>query len=295
VRRDLAAAALAAALGCKSTPAPAPVAPPAAAAPVADAGVARRPEDAAARAAWEARDVDPGALDRAILLYEAAALVSADPGPLWLGAARARRTRLERLVQAVEGSLAAIAEDAQLCAVEARRSWSAQFPAAAAGPEHFGEIGEAGAEALYLDAVCTAAWARSQGFTPLIDRRAELTAAFSRVAQLAPAMDGAGAERELGILYAALPAYAGGDLLKARQHFDAAIAAAPREPRNHVALARTVAVKAQDRALFERELRSALASDDRVAAAQAASLLQREDDLFGPAEAAQPTPGGTQK
>ena len=132
--------------------------------------------------------------------------------------------------------------------------------------EVYAQVGAAAAEALYLDAVCGAAWARQQGFTPLIERRAELTAALQRVAQLAPELDGVGAERELGTLLAALPAYAGGDLLEARKHLDAAVARAPGDARNHLAMARTVAVKSQDRTLFEKELALAAKGDDALSA-----------------------------
>jgi len=67
---------------------------------------------------------------------------------------------------------------------------------------------------------------------------------------------------------------------------------APDDARNHLVLARTVAVKAQDRGLFREHLAAAAQSADPVAAAQARALQQREDELFGPAEAAQPIPGG---
>lgn len=188
--------------------------------------------------------------------------------------------------------------DAQACAADARRSWAAQFPQAAAWGNSVQArewIGPAGAEALYLEAVCTAIWARMQGFTPLIERRDELIGAFARVAQLAPDLDGAGAERELGALLAALPTYAGGDLEEARAHLLAAVERAPQDARNHLVLARTVGVKAQDRALFREHLQTALKSDDALVAAQAQALLQREYELFGPAEAAQPIPGGSQR
>ncbi|HYZ90000.1 MAG TPA: TRAP transporter TatT component family protein [Myxococcales bacterium] len=150
----------------------------------------------------------------------------------------------------------------------------------------------AAAEPIYLFAACTSAWARAQGFTPLIDERDELRQLLSRVAQLAPDLDEAGAERELGKLYAALPAYAGGDLQLARSHFEAAVARAPDSARTRIAFARSVAVKAQDRALFLAQLQAAASSSDASAAAEARDLLARENELFGPAEAAQPIPGG---
>ena len=300
MRKSAAAVAVLFAAACHSTKPAAPLAPP----PVlpADAGV--RKDDAAARAeaAWARREVDPAALDQAISLWEEAALAGADPAAPLLDAARGRRERIERARRGPEPEAMGIAADAQVCAADAHRSWAAQFPAAAAqldgthaAAEVYLLVGAPAAEALYLEAVCAAAWARMQGFTQLIERRVELTGSFQRVAQLAPELDGAGAEREQGTLLAALPSYAGGDLPEARRHLDAAVQRAPQDPRNHLALARTVAVKAQDRALFEQQLAILAKGDDPVAAADAAALLQGEDELFGSAEAAQPVPGGTQR
>jgi len=221
-----------------------------------------------------------------------------DPAQALLASARAKRARIVQQEQQPTIDTAAVAADAQSCAADAHRSWAAQFPEAAAmvDPAQAGPlIGLAGAEALYLEAVCTATWARMQGFTPLIERRGAVMAALVRVAQLAPGLDGAGADRELGALYAALPAYAGGDLDAARKHLLEAIARAPQDARNHLVLARTVAVKAQERALFREHLGIAAKSSDPLAKAEAEALLQRENDLFGPAEAAQPVPGGPQK
>jgi TRAP transporter TatT component family protein len=262
VKRACAAAALCAAAACHSGR-PSPAVPAPAAAPPAP-----RP------AAVEAPRISP-----------AAAL---------LDSARARRLRIARAEQQPGLDAAAVAADAQACAADARRSWAAQLPDAGA-PVDPAQVGAAGAEALYLDAVCSATWARMQGFTPLIERRDELVAELTRVAELAPDLDGAGAERELGALHAALPAYAGGDLDKARRHLEAALQRAPGDARNRIVLARTVAVKSQDRALFEEQLHAAEKSDDPALVAEAQALLARESDLFdAAAEAAQPVPGGPQ-
>ena len=51
-------------------------------------------------------------------------------------------------------------------------------------------------------------------------------------------------------------------------------------------------MKAQDRSLFEAQLEAASSSPDSAGAAEARDLLARETELFGPAEAAQPIPGG---
>ena len=224
--------------------------------------------------------------------------VPTDPAQALLVSARWKRIQVAAAEHQPDADARAIAAEAQSCAADAHRSWATHFPEAAAavdGVKSAALVGTKGAEALYLDAVCTATWARMQGFTPLAGRRAELIAALSRVAQLEPDLDGAGADRELGALYAALPASAGGDLEAARKRLLSALERAPRDARNHLVLARTVAVKAQDRALFHEQLEIAAQSPDARAAAEAKALLARENDLFGPGEAAQPIPGGSRK
>ena len=178
-------------------------------------------------------------------------------------------------------ALQEVARDARTCADDARRAWRGLQPDGAA------EAPGAAAQSL------SQALARAgPDITFLIDHRDELRQMLGRVAQLTPDLDDAGAERELGKLFAALPAYAGGDLHKARSHFEAAVARAPDSARTRIAFARSVAVKAQDRSLFEAQLEAASSSPDSAGAAEARDLLARETDLFGPAEAAQPIPGG---
>jgi tetratricopeptide (TPR) repeat protein len=256
---------------------------------------------ARAAAAWDRRE-EPGSLDEAIRLWEEAASQPPVPADALTSAARARRLRFERAGLASPDGLHETARDASACADDARRAWAALEPDAAAGAaagkplgEVLERIGARAAEPLYLEALCTAAWARAQGFTPLIERRGELKQVLTRVAQLAPDLDEAGAERELGKLYSALPAYAGGDLREARAHFEAALARAPSSARTRIVFARTVGVKAQDRALFETQLQAASAADEAALAEEAKELLARENELFGPAEAAQPIPGGPTK
>ena len=247
--------------------------------------------------AW-ARKEEPGALDDAIRYWEEAAQQPPVPVDALIAAARARRLRFERAGTASD-ALHETSRDAGACADDARKAFTALEPEAAAMlaagrplPEALAHSGSRSAEPLYLEAACTAAWARAQGYTPLIERREELKQKLARVAELAPDLDEAGAERELGKLYAALPAYAGGDLRAARAHFEAALARVPSSARTRIVFARTVGVKAQDRALFEAQLQAASSAADESLASEAKELLAREDELFGPAEAAQPIPGG---
>jgi len=240
------------------------------------------------RAEAKAREGDTASLGEAARLWEEATAALPHPETALLLAARARRERAQRS-DAVADEVPA---DAEACAADARRGIVALDPEArkASRREAVARVGPAAAELLYLEAVCQGMLARARGFTQLVEGRVEIIEALERVAQLAPDLDDAGAERELGRLYAALPAASGGDLAEARRHLEAAVERAPRSVRNRIAYASSIAVKAQDRALFESQLRAALEAqpDD----AEARELLSREDELFGPAEAAQPIPGG---
>jgi hypothetical protein len=259
---------------------------------------------ARAEAAWASRD-DPAALEEAVRFFEQAAAHDQNPAPLLLRAARGHRLRAEQLaaqslaapLDAEPGAaggdlLAASARESALCAADARRAWSSISPAAAAAleagvaaAEALQAVSSAAAEPLYLDALCAADRTRAQGFTHLVERHGELRAALERARALEPALDDAGPDRELGKLLAQLPASAGGDLREARSRFEAALARAPDSIATRLLFARSVAVKQQDRALFESLLQAAQAlpaatPEDRAAQAAARVLLAREDDLF---------------
>jgi len=240
------------------------------------------------RAEAKAREGDPASLAEAARLWEEAAAGLPDPERALLPAGRARRERAQRPDAVAEE----VPADAEACAADAWGGIVAVDPEARKGSrgEAIARVGPAAAELLYLEAVCKGILARTRGFTQLVEERREIMEALERVAQLAPDLDDAGAERELGRLYAALPSSSGGDLAEARRHLEAAVERAPRSVRNRIAYATSIAVKAQDRALFESQLHAALEADPDDA--EARELLSREDELFGPAEAAQPIPGG---
>jgi len=276
---------------------------------LADAGVAGPSQaflDLSRKAEAKYRNGDTASLAEAARLWEQAASETPHPEVPLLSAAQAWRERAQR----PDAALDDVQGDAGSCGADAERGLEAVDPDAPAfglrpsqakpapppqahkgsRSEAIARVGPAGVELLYVGAVCKGLLARARGFTQLVEAQKDLAEALERVAQLAPDLDDAGAERELGRLYAALPSASGGDLAEARRHFDAAVERAPRSVRNRVAYATSIAVKAQDRALFEAQLRAALEAhpDD----AEARELLSREDDLFGPAEAAQPVPGG---
>lgn len=258
-----------------------------------------------AQAAWEARGAE-GAADEAGRAFEELAARAVDPFPHLLAAARARRHATEALLsraaaagrEAPPGAqpaelLSLAAAQARACSADARQAWGARHPAAVRALEAGGPAAAAlagvqapEAEALYLDALCAAAWARTQGFTQLVERREELAAALERAAALAPGLDDAGPDRALGTLLAQLPDYAGGDVTRARVRFEAALERAPGAVRTRVQYARTVALKLLDRPLFDRLLDEALSAqpgspEERVAQEEGRALKARAEAIFG--------------
>ena len=254
--------------------------------------------EAALSRATSSDDASRAAADEAARSFETAASTSASPGPAWLRAARIHKVTAEvaaARAAALRGGSASpqlelAAREAQVCADDARRAWKLSAPEAAqaaqagkAAAEVSALVPAEAAEPLYLEAVCAGIWARAQGVTPLLERAAELRTALSRVAALSADLDEAGADRELGRLLSAIPAYAGGDLDGAKAHFERALKIAP-VARTRVAYAECVAVKIQDRKLFQDQLAIVIAADDKSATAdKARALLQRIDELFGKA------------
>src|SRR5207237_1268801 len=102
----------------KRPAAPIPARPATVAPAAADA---RRPAETG-QLAWEKRDSDPGALDRAVSLFEAEARRGADPAQALLGAARARRLRIARTEQYPDPEASTMAADAQECDADAHRA-----------------------------------------------------------------------------------------------------------------------------------------------------------------------------
>jgi hypothetical protein len=99
-----------------------------------------------------------------------------------------------------------------------------------------------------------------------------------------PAYYHAGADRLLGIYYAAAPPVVGGNLDRSKRHFDAAIAADPGYQMTSVFVAEFLARKLKDRALFEQRLQAVIASppdQDGELAAENAAARKKAQRLLG--------------
>ena len=133
-------------------------------------------------------------------------------------------------------------------------------------------------------------WSATKGFTYIVKNKSKLKA----IADWVHATDnqfyyGAG-DRILATYYAKAPAAFGGDLTKAKKHFDQSLAIEPNYLGTKVLMAQYYATKKQDPELFRQLLEEVLAADpnsipelypeQKLDQANAQKLLDKVDDLF---------------
>ncbi|MDW8246678.1 MAG: TRAP transporter TatT component family protein [Sandaracinaceae bacterium] len=107
-------------------------------------------------------------------------------------------------------------------------------------------------------------WARRDGFATVLRYKDEIRESMRRCLELDRDYFFGGPDRYFGAFYAVAPPYAGGDLEKSKQHFEYSISRFPGYFGTHVLYAVEYAVKAQDRALFLRELQWVLDNDPNM-------------------------------
>lgn len=288
----LALAALAASCGPRArpaahppTPAVTPPPPPPAAPPA--------PAQPDATVAW-ARRAEPGQLEKAIAAWEGLAVAAPARSDVDLSLAQAYVLLAERHREAGRGEAlgeafvdAVRASEAALAA--ASPSVAARLVAGTWVEDALDGAGNEVLPAVYWYATSLAGYALARGLTGAVHFQSRVERLFAWVLARDEAYACAGAHRGLASWYARTPAAAGGDLARSRQHFDQAVAIAPRCEQNRISYAEDYAVAAQDRTLFTRllgETAAALAAapdsdaDAVIARQRALRLLARVDALF---------------
>lgn len=167
-------------------------------------------------------------------------------------------------------------EDAYLEALSAAVGWgersmvaaSPEFAAAMAEgakyPDAVAQIGTAGVPAMFWYTTALGKWAKKQGFAVMLRHKDNMKVSMERVLALDPTFLGGAPHAYFGVFYAVAPAFAGGDLTKSREHFEAALAISPNVLSTKVLWAAELAVKEQDEATFDRLLAEVLAADENV-------------------------------
>ena len=84
------------------------------------------------------------------------------------------------------------------------------------------------------------------------------------------------AHRYLGVIYAKAPAIAGGDMKRAKVHFDASLANAPNYLATTVLWAEFYAVKAEDKAGYKAKLEWVKQADDVVPEITAENKVEKK-------------------
>jgi hypothetical protein len=144
--------------------------------------------------------------------------------------------------------------------------------------------------ALYWRAAALGRWAQRQGFATVLSYKDEIRAVMTRCLELDRYYFFAGPDRYFGAFFAIAPSYAGGDLDRSRQHFEESLRRFPNYFGTRVLYAENYAVKAQNRQLFEEQLRLVIDGDptsmpeavpeNRIEQRKARELLERADELF---------------
>jgi tetratricopeptide (TPR) repeat protein len=156
--------------------------------------------------------------------------------------------------------------------------------------EAVGSVDKNGIEALYWYAANLGKWSNASGFTTVLKNKNRYQKVMERVLALDENFFYGAAHRALGVVFAKAPAIAGGDMDKAKQHFDRALQIAPEYQGARVLWAEFYATKAEDKTGYRRELQHVLdAKDDvlpdvvaetQLAKRQAKKLLEQIDEKF---------------
>ena len=144
-------------------------------------------------------------------------------------------------------------------AFEQRRRAGASVDAAAR------DLGAPAAPLLYWWALCAIRWADLDGWTTAAGIYKEVFRVMELAGRLDPRVDHSGPDRFFGAARAESPAIAGGSLPESRRFFDRAVARDPDYLETQLQIARTLARRAGDRAMFEAALKKiATTPSDRV-------------------------------
>jgi|CXWL01.1.fsa_nt_gi tetratricopeptide (TPR) repeat protein len=145
-------------------------------------------------------------------------------------------------------------------------------------------------ESAYWYASSLGKWARAKGFSTVLGNKDRIKAVMGKVLEIKPDLFHGGPDRYWGGFYAVAPGFAGGDMEKSKKHFQSSIERAPYYMGTKVLMADVYAVKAQDRALFDKLLDEVLAAPDDVnpelvpetkaEKVKAAELKAKAKDLF---------------
>jgi hypothetical protein len=249
---------------------------------------------------WEQRQ-DINMLKAAIAAYQSAAKIKPESYEIW--------TRLSRAFYLVADGTLAFDKDKNDTAMKAflnahergivyakrallanSKEFQKRMEAGAKHEEAISVLDQTAAPALYWFAANYGKWGVAKGFTTLLKYKDMIKKTMDTVQKIAPAYFHGAADRYLGAYYSKTPSFAGGDMKKSKEHFDASLKRAPTYFGTKVLMAEFYAKKEDDRALFEKLLKEVIDGDpnataeispeNKIEQRKAKSLMKKIDDLF---------------
>ena len=119
-------------------------------------------------------------------------------------------------------------------------------------------IGRNGVEHMYWYASNLGKWGNAKGFTTVLKYKDRIFGIVSRVHEVGPDFFYGASDRYFGAFYAIAPPFAGGDIEKSYEHFEASKAKAPYYLGTYVLIAEFYAPKAQNAEAFDSSLKFVL-------------------------------------
>ncbi len=151
-------------------------------------------------------------------------------------------------------------------------------------------LDKSGVPLLYWRASSLGKWASAKGFATQLSHKDEIKQIMQVCLDKDPEYFYRGPNRYFGVFYARAPSFAGGDLQKSRENFEKSLDGHPNYFGSHTLMAEDLAVKAQDRSLFDTHIEYVLRGDpdvvpeiapeNRVEQRKAELLKARADELF---------------
>lgn len=168
-------------------------------------------------------------------------------------------------------------------------------------------IGRNGVSLVYWYATNLGKWAKEKGFTTVLENKDRIFKLVSRVYEVGPDYFYGAADRYFGAFYAVAPKFAGGDVMKSYEHFQASLKAAPSYLGTYVLIAElyapledSAAGKAPDENAFNANLQivinaqpcpeggtsmqpcimKGLEAESAIEKKKAEDLLKRRDEFF---------------
>ena len=149
---------------------------------------------------------------------------------------------------------------------------------------------EADVPCLYWTASALGKWGKIQGLSKTLKHLPTVKAYIGRAEELNPTFYHYGPARYWGAYYSVLPSFAGQDLEKSAEYFEASIEGAPDYLGTRVLRAENLAVATENIALFDADIQFVLDAPDGMGGSiapenaqeklKAQSLLDRRSELF---------------